>query len=267
MVSIGWVKRKTIKGFRMLKEDGLVATLRFIIIFLFEDNWLLGRFVELRGNTGTLDGCTFDLDQPVIATFLKSRFLLNSWEEEARYLFKKYQPVDLPLIELGSSIGIVSCITNKQLTNPESHLVVEANPLLLPILEKNRAQNGCRFQVLNKAIAYGSAEVHFNFNGRCNEGRLSSTAADITVPATTLREILEITGFTKANMVCDIEGAEIALIENEGQVLSDHFDWIIIEVHFSEGPEKTRALLEKLNFKLIEEFENNHIYRNNRWSR
>ncbi len=266
MVSISWMKRKTIKVFRMLKERGLAATFRFIFIFIFEDRWLLGRFVELRGNKGTLDGCTFDLDQPVIATFLKSRFLLKSWEEEARYLFKKYQPTDLPLIELGASIGIVSCITNKQLADPKAHIIVEANPNLLPILEKNRVQNACQFNVLNKAVAYGAAEVHFNLNDRCNEGHLSTTAEGITVPATTLQEILDTGGFTKANMICDIEGAELPLVENEGQVLSDHFNWLIIEVHGAERASKTRARLEGLDFQLVEEFENNHIYRNTRWS-
>jgi len=266
MASMNWIKRKTIKGFNMLKKEGFVATFRFIIVFLFEDNWLLGRFVELRGNIGTLDGCTFDLDHSVIATFLKSRFLLNSWEEEARYLFKKYQPVDLPLVELGASIGIISCITNKQLTDPEAHILVEANPRLLPIIEKNRVRNDCQFRVLNNAIAYGADEVHFSTGDRCNEGSLSSTAADITVPAITMQEILDLTGFTKANLVCDIERAEVALVENEGRVLSDHFDWMIIEVHGPERADKTRSILEDLDFELIEEFEHNHIYRNKRWS-
>jgi len=267
MVSIDWIKRKTIKAFRMLKERGLAATCRFVFIFIFEDRWLLGKFVELQGNTGTLDGCTFDLDQPVITTFLKSRFLLNSWEEEARYLFKKYQPIDLPLIELGASIGIVSCITNKQLTDPEAHIIVEANPNLLPVLEKNRAQNDCQFTVLNKAVAYGAEEVRFNLNDdRCNEGHLSTSNDGITLPATTLQEILDTAGFTKINMICDIEGAELALVENEGLVLSNYVDWIIVEVHGFERAEKTQSILEGHNFKLIEEFENNHIYRNNRWS-
>lgn len=266
MVSIGWIKRKTVKALTMIKNRGLLYTIRFVHLFIHEDNWLLGRLVEMTGDTGKLDGCTFDLSQPVITTFLKSRFLLKSWEEEARYLFKKYQPVDLPLVEFGASIGIVSCITNKQLTDPASHIVVEANPNLLPVLEKNRADNDCKFRVLNNAIAYGSEEVHFSFSDRCNEGLISQTASDITVPTTSLQKILEAEGLSKINLICDIEGHEVELIENEGLVIANHVDWIIIEVHGRLRADKTLTMLEERGFLLIEEFENNHVYRNTRWS-
>jgi len=66
-------------------------------------------------------------------------------------------------------------------------------------------------------------------------------------------------------MVCDIEGAEIELIENEGHLLGQHAEWIIMEVHGRARSDQTRRGLEKLNFQLVEEFENNHIYHNNRW--
>ncbi len=267
MVSISWIKRKIAKALTMIKDRGLLYAIRFIHIFIHEDTWLLGRLVELAGDTGKLDGCTFDLNQPVITTFLKSRFFLKSWEEEARYLFKKYQPVDLPLVEFGASIGIVSCITNKQLADPASHIVVEANPNLLPVLEKNRADNQCEFRVLNNAIAYGSEEVHFSFSDRCNEGLISQTASDITVPTLSLQKILETEGFSKINLICDIEGHEIDLVENEGQFIGDHVDWIIIEVHGQLRADKTQTMLEDHGFQLIEEFENNQIYRNNRWAK
>ncbi len=260
MKSIHWHKRKTIKVAAISKKKGFFAAFKFVFIRLLEDRWLLGKWVELKGDSEKLDGCTFDLSHANIATFLKSRFLLNSWEEESRYLFKKHMPKDMPLVEFGASIGIVSCITNKQLTHPESHVVVEANPHLLPILEKNRTDNNCGFKILNKAVAYGAPEVHFNLNDRCNEGSVSQTATDITVPTITLQNILDTEGFTKINMVCDIEGAEVDLVENEGHVLRDHVEWIIMELHGAERSRKTCEGLEKQGFELVETFENNRIY-------
>ncbi len=260
MKSLGWHRRKTIKVRTMLKKEGFVAAFKFVFTRLLEDRWLLGKLVELRGNTGALDGCTFDLSHANIATFLKSRFLLKSWEEESRFLFKKHMPKDMPLVEFGASIGIVSCITNKQLANPEAHIVVEANPRLLPILEKNRADNNCGFKILNKAIAYGASEAHFTLNDRCNEGSISQTAADITVPTISLRKILDAEGLTKINMICDIEGAEVDLVENEGHVLRDHVEWLIVELHGKERSRKTCEGLEAQGFGLVEEFENNRMY-------
>ena len=42
---------------------------------------------------------------------------------------------DLPVVELGGSIGVVACVTNRLLKDRKAHLVVEANPLAIPHLE------------------------------------------------------------------------------------------------------------------------------------
>ena len=67
--------------------------------------------------------------------------------------------------------------------------------------------------------------MHFSISDRCNEGSLSSTVTELIVPTITRQDILNQTSFTRANLVCDIERAEV---------------------------------------DMVEEFEHNHIYRNNR---
>ena len=99
-----------------------------------------------------LDGCRFRLDTPEVSDALRYLLLSGKHEKSERILVKKYVDADLPLVELGGALGVVSCVANKLLTRPDQHVVVAANPALIPILLDNRDRNGCRFTVVNRAI-------------------------------------------------------------------------------------------------------------------
>ena len=101
------IKRKLSGALKTLKDEGPYSVARLLLLNILEDRWLLGKVVEWRGNSATLDNSIFCLRSPYIATKLKSRFLIGSWEGEARYLIKKYLPRDLPVVELGACIGVV----------------------------------------------------------------------------------------------------------------------------------------------------------------
>ena len=73
-------------------------------------------------------------------------------EPHERALLKRWLPKDLPIVEFGGGIGVVSCSANRRLDRPEQHIVIEANPAVTPLLEQNRDLNGCRFQVKNMAL-------------------------------------------------------------------------------------------------------------------
>jgi hypothetical protein len=49
-----------------------------------QHNWWYGKWVELRGNSIKMDGCTFSLDSPHIATKIKSSFLFGHYEGPER---------------------------------------------------------------------------------------------------------------------------------------------------------------------------------------
>ena len=249
----------------ILQEQGPYSLARFILVRIVEDRLLLGKVVEILGDSAYLDGCLFDLDSPYIATRLKSRFLTGTYEAEARYLIQKYLPRNLPVIEFGAGIGVVSCLTNRLLMNPESHVVVEANKYLLPTLEKNRDTNGCKFRVLNAAIAYDAHEAILYLSDRFDESNIvHKTAQTITVPTITLQGLLAKERFSKVSLVCDIQKAEVELVENEGEVMRNHVEWLVIEMH-DFGPSRgaeTRSNLEALGFCLIEQREYNHLYHN-----
>ena len=145
-------------------------------------------------------------------------------------------------------MGIVSCITNRRLENPKAHVVVEANPRVIPLLRRNRDRNHCRFEILNRAIAYGTDTIAYapsaDFAG--NSLHEHSGDARVSVRTTGLSDILNTQGFDRYTLICDIEGHESELVEREAEVIR-RADTIILETHARLiGDEKNQAMLDRL---------------------
>jgi FkbM family methyltransferase len=219
------------------------------------DNPMLGRWVELRGNPARIDGCTFTLDSPAIPTGLKALFLFDRYERAERDALRRFLDPDVPVVELGGSLGVVACLTNRRLRDPSRHVVVEANAQMLGVLEENRARNGCGFVVMHRALAYGAPTVAFHQDddflaGTVLEGRMvyeGRPRRAVQVPTVRLRDILDAHGFARCTLVCDIEGAEVDLVAHELDVLRERVGTIIVETHPGAVGEATvRAMLDQL---------------------
>lgn len=196
------------------------------------ENWFFGKWVELTGNRFKVDDLVFGLDHPSIRTSSKSQFLFNLYEQPEIALVKKYVQPDVPIIELGGCIGVVSCVANRLLANPSEHVVLEANPAVLDLLKANRDRNGCSFRVEHAALGYASATVEFYINsGFMSGSSFRKTEKKIAVPAITLAQLAAQSQFARFNLLADIEGAEIDLVEHESEVLSTHVQRIMLETH------------------------------------
>ena len=196
------------------------------------DRWWLGRLIELSGNTVTVDGCTFSLDSPVIDTALKSRFVIGGYESGERAALVTELDPSLPVIEMGGCLGVVGCLVNRRLAHPDRHVVVEAHPDLVTVLERNRDRNGARFNVVHAAVAYGRDVVEFHEGGNFLAGRLAREGGRrFTVRAVTLSQLLDTSGFEQCTLICDIEGAESDLIQKDAAALAGRVVTLIIEWH------------------------------------
>ncbi len=217
------------------------------IEWLKRQDTLLGRAVELTGNRVRIEGCRFSVKHPAIPTWRKSLFLFNRYEIEERRALARVLDPELPVVEFGGSIGVVACITNRRLRYPERHVVIEANPELIPLLEQNRQRNGARFTVLHRAVAYGTREVLFH-QDEFLSGRVRSTGGPaVQVPAVSLREIVDGFGFERCTLICDIEGEEIELVEREEDVLHERVATLVIEAHPAvTGAQAAREMLRQL---------------------
>lgn len=218
------------------------------------DHPWLGKMVERRNDIVKVDSCTFSVDAPAISREVKSRFLLNRYEKKEREALDRFLDPTLPVIELGASLGIVACLTNKKLADPSQHMVVEANPHLIDILSRNKAKNGCSFEVLHGAVSYNGEQTKFYLN----ESFVSGSANDetdrfVTVPTITLADVIDRSGFGRCTLISDIEGAEVDLVQKEGSVLARNVSTIILEIHpLITGYDSARSMLQdfrKLGFE------------------
>ena len=234
------------------------------------ENWLLGKFVELRGNRVVVDGCIIHLDSPEIDTKLKVRFLTNRYEREERHFVNEYLAnTTLPVIEFGASIGVISCITNKSLNNPEKHIVVEANPRLLSILQKNKEANRCKFEICHLALGYEDDEITFYLHDKFVGGSVQrATNNAVRVPSTSLQQIIETNHFNACHVICDIEGGEIELVEHEIAILQAHTHLFIVSTHdFITGDESVQTLVKTLQdhgFVIKEQIGGDYVFANTR---
>ena len=191
---------------------------------------LVGRLVELGGNQVTIEGLHFSVDNPLITTRQKGLLDVGLHETGEIALACRYIVADLPVVELGGGIGVVSCIINRRLTRPTDHVVVDANADLIPTLEANRRLNGAGFRIRNVALAYGSVETALAIDSFVTS-RVGGVGRRALVATATLASLLEETAFERINLVVDVEGAEVDLVEREGPLLARRARILIVETH------------------------------------
>jgi FkbM family methyltransferase len=167
---------------------------------------------------------------------------------EERELIRRWLPSDIPVIEFGGGLGAVSCLSSRKLDDPSRHVVVEANPAMATVLEHNRDLNGCKFQVLNKAIAYDCTHIHLNianeFVGSTIKGCTNRT---VQISTTTISDIMTERSFDQAGIICDIEGAEFEVIRRELPVLGRRIRFFMAEMHPTIlGADTVSDLLQRL---------------------
>lgn len=224
--------------------------------FLYGDHPVIGWWGRRRGSTVHLAGCTFQLEPPQVSNAIFSRFVLGRYESPELAAIADYLPPDLPLIELGGGLGVLSCVANRRLNDPQRHWVIEANPELIPLIEKQRTLNECSFSVQHAALSYVDPALIY-----VNRAHVTATSAQrtrgelIEVPSISIERLLDTHGIHECTLMVDIEGAELELVESEAEVLQRHVKTIIMEVHpdvyGEDGVQRVRDSLRDLDFELL----------------
>jgi FkbM family methyltransferase len=242
---------KKIKTLHRLFQEGGVHNIYDHARFMWRVR-TMGHKPEVR-----LSKCTFNLDQ--IADYpTRVELIMDKYEAPERQAVARYIRRNLPVIEFGGSMGIVACVTNRLLKNPAAHVVVEANPLVIPQLERNRTLNNCRFEVVQKAIAYGQDSVTFypSSNICISSVAEKGDQPPVSVKTITLDRLIRDYEFGRFNFVCDIEGMEYELVMHEPDALQQA-DTLILETHARFiGEERNRAMMAKLQeigFNVVKE--------------
>jgi FkbM family methyltransferase len=229
--------------------------------------WQLGKYVERHGNQVRIDGCRLDMSAAVFSTFQRGCFWLQRYEEPERIGVSRYLDSRLPVVELGASTGMLSCLINKRLRAPAAHVAVEANPDLIPVLEENRRLNHCSYSVVHAAVAYESTPLAFAAGNDHLAGRADSHGeGDRPVASVTLGRLLDRFQFDRATLVCDIEGMEVDLCRNEADTLGRRIAWLIIELHEpisgTAAVEDLLRVLSAQHFELVWQCNWTRVFRN-----
>lgn len=211
---LGWVRYK----FHKLKYNEFFGSLFFTVFSKYY------RTEHMR----------FSYPRDMVGFMQRSRFFYDIYESEERELANKYLRSNDRVLELGSCIGIVSCVINKNLTSSESHHVaVEPNPNLVPVIEENRKLNNRNFAIENCAIA-DDEEVEFQIDDHITRGGLRDysevdNGAVVRVPGRSIDDLVKKYGAFNV-LVMDIQGAEEFVFSGACDFL-DPIRLIIVEWH------------------------------------
>tara|TARA_R110002124_G_scaffold148665_1_gene314327 strand:- start:1092 stop:1709 length:618 start_codon:yes stop_codon:yes gene_type:complete len=184
---------------------------------------------------------------------------------EIRFIHQYLNP-NLPVIELGSSLGGVSCQIGLILPKNATFLCVEANPSLISTLKQNLTVNNVNSIVINKAIGNGSnilfEQSENNLVGQASVKNHSDKKSNkIEVSTISLVQLCREYHITDFNFVCDIEGAEIQILLDEPEAFV-HIQHFIIELHetfkdgFTYSVKDLVSLINKLSFETIDSYGN-----------
>ena len=170
-------------------------------------------------------------DNDSITNKIVSYIFFNVYESsEIRYI-NQYLNTNYPVVELGSSLGIVAMqIASKTAQQIYS---VEANPNLIPIIKNNLKKNNIKNCSVNNYIIANSEQQFFFEPGNDNTtGYISTNRSEksIAIESVSLSNFLQQNHISQYVLICDIEGAEIFIVKEDPNSL-DNCRQIIIELH------------------------------------
>lgn len=199
--------------------------------------WLVGRALNHRIPS---HGLVFDTRDPVVSPQVAAQLFFRLYESAEIRLVRRYLAGARTVVDLGSSLGIVAAHALDRMA-PEGRIIcVEPNPSLLPYLERTtrRHANGREVDVVHAAISYqdGDQPGLLDVRGSSVESRLNEdpTSGTIEVPTLRLRDLVRrLDADEPFALVSDIEGAEAAMILEDGEALR-RCSLMIAELHATD---------------------------------
>lgn len=215
---------------------------------------LQGLALTLRGPF-EYHGVRLDVRAPAVDLRLRSAFYRDAYEQPERRLVERHLLPDVDVVELGASLGFISCLIDGLLTPGARQIAVEAHPDLVPLLERNRDLNDAGFEVVHAAYKPEGGRATFRPGRSAVGGRVADDGDGIEVPATTLAEIATARDLERFVLVADIEGMEHDLVAEELELLVERCPLLIVELHEREDGSIQRTLdrLASAGFEVVEE--------------
>ncbi len=183
-------------------------------------------------------GCIIETASPLVKPRIKAKLFLRGYEYHEIKLVQKYLQPDRDVIDLGSSLGVVSAQIGRRL-NPDQRLIcVEANPHLADLIRANVGRNAPHVQldIVSMAVDYppdgrSLVELALGIDNLVAHIVEEVVVPDgIFVPTVSLSRVLQQYHIGAYTLVSDIEGSEVGLLEMDSAALTNCRQ-VIIELH------------------------------------
>jgi FkbM family methyltransferase len=211
-----------------------------------------------RGNI-PIGGLSINVTRAPISAKIVYQLSTNAYERPEREAIRRYLNPNLTTVELGASIGVVTCVLRHTLSPGARLISVEANPRLMEQVNYNLYRNGLNSKVIviNYAIAYNTRVAHLQLSDQTTSGRIANSTSNqqdlVIVPAITLTDLLEKYEVEDYTLVSDIEGGEYDFLLRDAAAL-ERCKQIIIELHNSPQAsidELNKYIRETLSYELL----------------
>lgn len=216
----------------------IAARLKVIVAQAITAPWV-GRLVRaVYGDAIPFSGVRVASNSAFVSPVVSAKLFWGIYEGSEKRFVRTYLDPNLPVVELGSSIGGVSSHIAQTLATGQRLVCVEANPHLLPVLEKNLSVNAAHLsaRALHAAVSGEADSVSFSISA----SSLSSSIAKrddalemITAPARKLSALVREQGMERYQLVMDIEGAEAGIVLDDADALAGCAR-IVAELHETE---------------------------------
>lgn len=184
-------------------------------------------------------GLIIDTNNTCISKTSKAKVFWGIYESAEVAFVNNYLQPGFDVIELGGSIGLVSSIIRKKLSDAERLVIVEANPYLIESIKSNLTINAPdkNYQICPKAISSFDGFISFQVKSENTSGRIQlaqKTKNCLDIPTISLSKLLlEYKYDNSFVLVSDIEGAEAEIIYKDIDSLK-RCQLILIELHETE---------------------------------
>lgn len=165
--------------------------------------------------TAQINGVNLHLPADVTTPLIARKLRDGSYEADDARAAERCVQEGFRVLELGAGIGYVTALCARR-TAPENILAVEANPVLIPVIEANLARNGAtEATVLHAAVAARAEEgqtAQFHIADQFPASRLAAMGGRrIEVPLIGIHDLLR--AHRPHVVLMDIEGAEAHLFD------------------------------------------------------
>jgi len=167
---------------------------------------------------------------------LRFRLINNEWETQEISMIQ-HLPANSTVLELGGCLGVFSGVLNKKLSDQHKHIVLEANPDLMTILNQVKIDNDLLYTPINAMLGTISGQQSFYKHPSYALSSCSKKHADFYIECLinqyTINELENKYNMIFDTICMDIEGGEYVLYQEDffSNKHINNIKYLLIEMH------------------------------------